>query len=242
MKSFLSQVTSKALAWVTKHNVHDQHETNKYVGHLFDPPALMSLLRKPKKAEDHSSKYDVGRFRGQTLLGDSADDTSGIVYRPKTQETKQAYEFLLNFIQEAIGGQARNVLCGAADEILILLKNDRLRDQERKAEIESLLSTKVAEERFAFIVNLGKKITDWSTEEKTGQGDDDIDETYGVNVEFDGSDDEDEGDVNEVREGDEDDASEGEEAKMDFTIQDKVAQSVRLLSFLNTFSHLISLF
>ena len=31
----------------------------------------------------HSSKYDVGRFLGQTLLGDSADDTSNILYRPK---------------------------------------------------------------------------------------------------------------------------------------------------------------
>ena len=177
--------------------------------------------KKQKKEEDHASKYDVGRFKGQTLVGDAADDTSTILYRPKTQDTKQTYEFLLGFIQEAIGDQERSVLCGAADEVLLLLKNDKLRDKERKSEIEALLSSKIAEQRFAFLVNLGKKITDWTTDDKSGKNDDEIDETYGVNVEFEGSSDEDDADVNEIRDGEEDDASEGEEAKMDYTIQEK---------------------
>ena len=193
----------------------------KYVFAPFAAPSFISFrFRKEKKGENHSAKYDAGRFKGQSLLGDSADDTSNILYRPKTQETKQTYELLLEFIQEAIGGQAQSVLCGAADEILLLLKNDKLRDKDRKTEIEALLSTKVAEQRFAFLVNLGKKITDWTTDDKNGKGEDEIDETYGVNVEFDGSSDEDEVGVNEVREGDEDDLSEGEEAKMDYTIQE----------------------
>ncbi|CAF2937525.1 unnamed protein product [Rotaria sp. Silwood2] len=177
--------------------------------------------KKQKKDEDHSSKYDLGRFKGQTLLGDAAEDASSILYRPKTQETKQTYEVLLGFIQEAIGDQARSILCGAADEVLIALKNDKLRDKDRKHEIETLLSTKIPDQRFAFLVNLGKKITDWSTDDKTGKEDEEIDETYGVNVEFEDSGDEDEGDENEVREDEEGDLSEGEEAKMDYTIQEK---------------------
>ncbi len=127
------------------------------------------MYRKQKKDEDHSSKYDVGRFKGQNLLGDSADDTSSILYRPKTQETKQTYEVLLGFIQEAVGDQARSILCGAADEVLIVLKNDKLRDKDRKNEIETLLSTKIPEQRFALLVNLGKKITDWTTDDKNGK-------------------------------------------------------------------------
>ena len=51
--------------------------------------------------------------------------------------------------------------------------------------------------------------------------DEDIDETYGVNVEFEESGDEDDGDENEVREDEGSDLSEGEEAKMDYTIQEK---------------------
>lgn len=187
--------------------------------------SLLFYFRKQKKNDDHSSKSNLERFKGQTLLDDSVDDASSIFYRPKTQETKQTYEVLLGFIQEAIGDQARNILCGAADEVLILLKNDKLRDKDRKNEIEQLLSTKVPEQRFAFLVNLGKKITDWTTDDKGGKDDEDIDETYGVNVEFDESGDEDEGDENEVRDEDEGDLSEGEEAKMDYTIQEKNLKS-----------------
>ena len=58
--------------------------------------------------------------------------------------------------------------------MLISLKNDRLRDKERKREVESLLGG-VDDERFNLLVNLGKKITDWSSEElnkqaRNGQG------------------------------------------------------------------------
>lgn len=60
-------------------------------------------------------------------------------------------------------------MCGAADEILMVLKNDRLRDKERKKEIESLLGS-IAEERFALMVNLGKKITDWGSHDDRAHG------------------------------------------------------------------------
>jgi pre-mRNA-splicing helicase BRR2 len=48
---------------------------------------------------------------------------------------------------------------------LAVLKNDRLKEREKKRETESLLGN-LAEERFALLVNLGKKITDFGTEEK----------------------------------------------------------------------------
>lgn len=44
-----------------------------------------------------------------------------------------------------------------------------MKDKERKKEVESLLST-LADERFALLVNLGKKITDWGSEEKMQTG------------------------------------------------------------------------
>jgi len=56
-------------------------------------------------------------------------------------------------------------LCGAADEVLAVLKNDRLKDKEKKSDTESLLGS-LADERFALLVNLGKKITDFGTDEK----------------------------------------------------------------------------
>ena len=77
----------------------------------------------------------------------------------------------------------------------------------------------MAEERYALVVNLSKKITDWGADEKT-QMDDNIDETLGVNVQFEESDEEDDedqyGEVREAKdESDEEDEEEGEEAVAD---------------------------
>ena len=77
----------------------------------------------------------------------------------------------MRFLFSVFLSQPRDVLCGAADEVLQVMKNDRLKDKERKKEVEELLGG-LAEERFAVLVNLGKKITDWGQEEKmqTGRG------------------------------------------------------------------------
>lgn len=53
-------------------------------------------------------------------------DTFGF-YRPKTPVTRRAYENLLSIIQQQVGDQPGDVLCGAADEVLSTLKNDKLK-------------------------------------------------------------------------------------------------------------------
>ena len=68
----------------------------------------------------------------------------------------------MSFIQEALGDQPRDILHGAADEVLRTLKDDRMREKEKKKETEELLGSQLPEERFALLVNLGKKITDFS--------------------------------------------------------------------------------
>ncbi|KAH8028503.1 hypothetical protein HPB51_017598 [Rhipicephalus microplus] len=149
-----------------------------------------------KKASDES-RYDAAKLKGQSLLSEGVEDVVGILYRPKTTETKQTYEVLLSFIQEALGDQPRDILCGAADEVLAVLKSDRIKEGERRKETEALLGP-VAEERFALLVNLCKKITDYGFEE---------------------SDEEEDEIVGEVREDDSNDEAEGEEAHLDTTLQ-----------------------
>jgi pre-mRNA-splicing helicase BRR2 len=106
-----------------------------------------------------------------------------VYYRPKTQETRQTYEVLLSFIQEALGDQPRDILAGPADEVLVALKNDKMSSREKKKETEGFLGA-LAEERFALLVNLGKKITDFGHDPNAGK-DEGIDETYGIPVQFD---------------------------------------------------------
>lgn len=183
--------------------------------------------RKVKRQKRDEAQYDFERMKGATLLSEGIDEMVGIVYRPKTQETRQTYEVLLSFIQEALGDQPRDILCGAADEILAVLKNDRLKDRERKRDIDSLLGS-VADERFALLVNLGKKITDFGTDSVNAMGateGEQIDETYGINVQFEESEDEGDEDMyGEIR--DEDGQDEGEEARIDNTLH---AENVRAI-------------
>lgn len=179
---------------------------------LLDEPNNQQKKQKTHQHEDQSAtnnsqqsnknKTDVSRYKGQSILSTDFDDSATIIYRPKTQETRQNYEIILSFIQECIGDQPRDILCGAADEVLLTLKNDRLRDKERKREVESLLGV-LADERFSQLVQLGKKLTDWSadlfqTEFKTNEMDVDdegnMDETYGVKVMIGDEDEEDEED------------------------------------------------
>lgn len=176
-------------------------------------------------------------MKGATLLSEGVDEMVGIVYRPKTQETRQTYEVLLSFIQEALGDQPRDILCGAADEVLAVLKNDRLKEKEKKKETELLLGS-LAEERFALLVNLGKKITDFGSEEKSTANDENIDETYGINVQFEESSEEDDEDIyGEVREND-DDADEGEEANDDRAIHAENVSICSIIANSNSFVQL----
>ena len=145
----------------------------------------------------------------------------GIVYKPRTKETRETYEVLLSFIQAALGDQPRDILCGAADEVIIVLKNEKYRDKERRKEIQSLLGA-LEDTRYYVLVNLGKKITDFGMEKDVQTADDNIDETYGVNVQFE-SDEEGDGDEDqfgEVREGSdgEDEEEGGVEAAEDLVV------------------------
>ena len=61
----------------------------------------------------------------------------------------------------------RDILYGTAHEILMTLKSDSIREKEQKNEINKLLGSSLAEERFAALVNLCKKITDFNPADDT---------------------------------------------------------------------------
>lgn len=84
-------------------------------------------------------QQDSIRQKNTNLLSDDLDDVAGIIYRPKTPDTRRTYEYILHCIQEALGDQSREILCGAADEVIATFKNTHLKDKERRKETESLL-------------------------------------------------------------------------------------------------------
>ncbi|KAL7981319.1 hypothetical protein Chor_002215 [Crotalus horridus] len=120
----------------------------------------MQEERRAKRRKRDEDRHDINKMKGYTLLSEGIDEMVGIIYKPKTKETRETYEVLLSFIQAALGDQPRDILCGAADEVLAVLKNEKLRDKERRKEIDLLLG-QTDDTRYHVLVNLGKKITDY---------------------------------------------------------------------------------
>jgi pre-mRNA-splicing helicase BRR2 len=48
-------------------------------------------------------------------------------YQPKSRETRQAYQVLLQMVQARLGDHPTDILYGAAEEVLSVLKDDELR-------------------------------------------------------------------------------------------------------------------
>ena len=120
-------------------------------------------------------------------------DTAGY-YRPKTKETRDAYEAMLSVIRGLFGDQPQDVLKGAAEEVLAVLKDDHLRDPDREKQLGELLGA-ISAEQFHQFVQLGKMIHDFGDDRAGADGEGALDEDIGVAVEFE---DEDEDDDNEV--------------------------------------------
>ena len=69
---------------------------------------------------EQNKNYELNKFKGQSILSEEFEDSSTILYRPKTQETRQNYEIILSFIQESIGDQViKIIITGISREPLI---------------------------------------------------------------------------------------------------------------------------
>ncbi|KAI3388301.1 hypothetical protein SNEBB_003991 [Seison nebaliae] len=128
---------------------------------------------RPKKLQETNKvdteryeKFDTNRFKGINVLNSeqqtNMDVGSGnnIIYRPKSNTTKQIYERLLNIVQNDLGHEPRDLLCATVDELLMVLKDDHLKLKEKRKELEDLLG-KITDERFSLYVNAADKLNDW---------------------------------------------------------------------------------
>ncbi|XP_011044153.1 PREDICTED: U5 small nuclear ribonucleoprotein 200 kDa helicase-like [Populus euphratica] len=134
------------------------------------------------------------RLREESVLTSTEEG----VYHPKTKETRAAYEAMLSVIQQQLGGQPLNIVSAAADEILAVLKNESVRTQDKRKEIEKLLNP-IPNSMFDQFVSIGKLITDYQdggngAGVSVANGDDVLNDDVGVAVEFDEDNEDEEGD------------------------------------------------
>ena len=127
---------------------------------IFSKPDIVDAGKKRTPSESGPGMKRAKQQK-ETVLGLAEDIDS---YRPRSKETRSAYEDLLSFISQQLGDQPHDILRGAADEVLACLKNDALADPERKREVEGLLNT-LSSEAFAGLVQVGKRITDFAMDD-----------------------------------------------------------------------------
>lgn len=84
----------------------DWHNLEKQLHLLIDLcDVFLSLLSRRRKRDE--DRHDINKMKGYTLLSEGIDEMVGIIYKPKTKETRETYEVLLSFIQAALGDQVR---------------------------------------------------------------------------------------------------------------------------------------
>ncbi|KAL8950757.1 MAG: hypothetical protein Q9222_003231 [Ikaeria aurantiellina] len=163
------------------------------------------------------------QLRGAGILSAADALVEGLKYRPRTPATRQTYDLILTTTANHLGDVSHEIVRSAADAVLEYLKNESLKDLDKKKEIDNLLGSSMGPKQFNELVNLGKKITDYHGQDEDTNMDEDgnvagedgaeLDERQGVAVVFDESDEDEDGiaRTNEVR--DEDDTSEDEAAE-----------------------------
>lgn len=174
-----------------------------------------------KKKKKKKSKYGNEGQSSVFLAGEKADILTesaaleSYSYKPKNPISKDAYERILSVVAQKLGQQPGEILAGATEEVLEIIKDDTYRDDEKYKETQKLLKNLRSEE-FNELVTLGKKITDFkndeddenaNTDEETAN-EGDMDKEMGVAIEIDDDDDESISDLDEIRDDDEEEEEE----------------------------------
>eukprot|EP01035_Chromulina_nebulosa_P017991 gene17991-23628_t len=186
-----------------------------------------------KRSSDGADKIDAKRLRINEEIEISSFNKSSTkpknkvslqelevdiyLYTPKTKETKIVYEEILSIIQIYLGDQSHETINGAADEVISISKNDSLNDSLKYNEIIKILG-KISSTKYAYLVNLIKKLSDYSTskQDSNDEPSNTLDNDIGVAVVFD---DDDENAHDEIE--DEDDDSNEEDNKNEEDDNDK---------------------
>ncbi|XP_014500879.1 DExH-box ATP-dependent RNA helicase DExH12 [Vigna radiata var. radiata] len=191
-----------------------------YRGRPVELDEKLEKAKNKKKKKDRDAAADAAvsvpskrrRVQHDSVLSASDDG----VYQPKTKETRAAYEAMLSVIQHQLGGQPLSIVSAAADEILAVLKNDSLKNTDKKKDIEKLLNP-IPNHVFDQLVSIGKLITDFqeATDVSNGNsamdGEEGLDDDVGVAVEFEENEDDDEESDLDIVQDDEEEEEDGVE-------------------------------
>jgi pre-mRNA-splicing helicase BRR2 len=202
--------------------------------------APKDLEKKKKKVSDKNdgSERPTAKRKLETAAGfgyanviEATQDVEGLTYRPRTAETREVYELILSSVHTALGDQAQDIVRSAADSVLETLKNEGMKDFDKKKEIEEVIGS-IPSEQFSQLVSLSKKITDYNAEDEAmvdpdmEKKDAEIDEEVGVAVVFDEEEQEEEDEEGFEIDEESDEEEEGQEAAPEGTVEDGAGEEL----------------
>nr|WJH19483.1 U5-200K [Euglena gracilis] len=107
-------------------------------------------------------------------------------YIPKTKETREAYSQLLKFLGELLGVADYHTVKDAAEDVLDILKDGKLKDNAKVGPLQELLGHTLSQEQFRTLLTLAGAITDYAVDllDASKMQQDTLDSTIGVSVVF----------------------------------------------------------
>jgi pre-mRNA-splicing helicase BRR2 len=176
-----------------------------------------------KREQNKRNRGEPAQMRGAGVLSAGDALIEGLKYRPRTPATRATYDLILTVTANALGDVPHEVVRSAADAVLEYLKDDSMKDYDKKKEIDDLVGISMSSKEFNELVNLGKKITDYDAQDEDEKMEDDngaddgaeLDEKQGVAVVFDESDEDEDGVERTYEVRDEGDTSSDEEPDND---------------------------
>jgi pre-mRNA-splicing helicase BRR2 len=182
-------------------------------GNLTEGGDILDREQRKRKRDDGSSAF------GATATVDF--NIEGLSYKPRTPATRATFELITTIVSKSLGDVPVVTTRSAADAVLEFLKDDTMKDIDKKKEVDDLLGTSMGPKEFNELVNLGKKITDYDAQDDEEEKDEimadgdgaENDDNQGVAVVFDEDDDDEDGaQTFEVRDADTSDEEDEAEA------------------------------
>jgi pre-mRNA-splicing helicase BRR2 len=97
-------------------------------------------LRDSSEKAATKRKADFSGF-GYADIVEATQDVEGLTYRPRTAETREAYELILSAVHTALGDQAQDIFRSAADTVLESLKDVLLMKKSRKKKTRKIMKS-----------------------------------------------------------------------------------------------------
>ncbi|GAB65341.1 u5 small nuclear ribonucleoprotein-specific protein [Plasmodium cynomolgi strain B] len=176
---------SESLVGKLKHKMGDKVEYTKPTSQRSrrDESFRRSNKRKDIIFDENRKKIrrgtNGGSIKERSVLNINLQDI--FMYKPSTKYTEKIFSNVMRSVRAIIGDHTGDIINSACNEILYILKNEKLSNEEKKKQMEGALEvTSMSDEQFIELNNFAREIYDFNRKEVLEE----VDEEEGVAVVF----------------------------------------------------------